>query len=143
MNVLETIQPGDDTDLGRAFHELSKRLVRRGLIIVLSDLLDVPEGVLKALRLFRHMKHEVVVFHILDEAERKFPFTQPTIFRDMETGETLPTQPSILRKTYLQELDRFVTEYRHGCQAHGIDYVLMDTATPFDVALATYLSRRR
>jgi len=143
LNVLERLVPGDDTNLSHAFHELSTRLVRRGLIVVLSDLLDEPEPVLKALRLFRHRKHEVVVFHILDEAELTFPFQQPTLFKDMETGETLPTHPELLRKSYLEAVGRFTEEFREGCRSHGIDYVLMSTATPFDLALATYLSKRR
>lgn len=143
INVLENLVPGEDTDLGRAFHEISSRLIRRGLIVVLSDLLDEPEPVLKALRLLRHRKHEVVVFHILDEAELTFPFRGSTLFKDLETNETLSTQPDLLRKTYLEAMERFVSDFREGCTAHGIDYVLMSTATPFDVSLATYLSNRR
>lgn len=143
LGALERLAPGNDTDLSRAFHELSSRLVRRGLIVVLSDLLDEPEAVLKALRLFRHRKHEVVVFHILDEAELSFPFRQPTLFKDIETGETLPTQPELLRKSYLEAVGRFTDAYSEGCRSHGIDYVLMSTATPFDVALAAYLAKRR
>ncbi|MBM3213947.1 DUF58 domain-containing protein [Candidatus Poribacteria bacterium] len=143
LSALESIDPGADTDLGLALHELSARLVKRGLIVLLSDLLTDPDSTLKALRLLRHMKHEVVVFHILDESERTFPFTQPTIFRDVESGETLATNPRVLKASYLEALNQFVATYRDGCRAHGIDYVLMDTSTPFDFALSTYLSHRK
>lgn len=143
MDALENIVPGEDTHLPRAFHELSARLIRRGLIVVLSDLFDEPEPVLKALRLLRRRKHEVVVFHILDEAELTFPFRGSLLFKDLETNETLPTQPSLLRKAYLEAMERFVTFFREGCTAHDVDYVLMSTATPFDVSLAAYLSKRR
>jgi uncharacterized protein (DUF58 family) len=143
LHVLETVEPGDDTNLSQAFDELSRRLVRRGVIVVLSDLLDDPDGVLKALRLFRHMKHEVVVFHILDEAELRLPFRGPLVFRDIESGHTLPAYPDVLRRAYREAVDMFVEEYRKGCTAHSVDYVLMDTATPFDKALTAYLSRRK
>ena len=143
MDVLERVEPEPDTQLARALHELSTRLVRRGLIVVLSDLLDEPDEVLRALRLLRHRKHDVVVFHIMTEAELTFPFREPTIFRDIESGETLAAQPSQLRSSYPDAVQEFVERYRTGCAAHGMDYRLMSTATPFDDALFDYLSRRR
>jgi uncharacterized protein (DUF58 family) len=143
MDVLEQVTPEPDTRLGTALHELSTRLVRRGLIIVLSDLLDDPDEVLRALRLLRHRKHDVVVFHIMDEAELTFPFREPLVFRDVETGETLAAQPSQLRASYLDAIGEFQETYRAGCAAHGMDYRLMSTATPFDDALLAYLSRRK
>ena len=142
MDVLERVEPEPDTKLGAALHDLSTRLVRRGLIVVLSDLLDEPDEVLRALRLLRHRKHDVVVFHIMDEAELTFPFREPLVFRDVETGDTLAAQPSQLRASYLDAVQAFMERYRAGCAAHGMDYRLMSTATPFDDALFAYLSRR-
>lgn len=142
MDVLERVEPEPDTRLATALHELSTRLVRRGLIVILSDLLDEPEAVLHALRLLRHRKHDVVVFHILTEEELTFPFREPIVFRDVESGETLATQPSQLRSSYLDAVQEFIESYRAGCAAHDMDYRMMSTATPFDDALFDYLSRR-
>ncbi len=142
-SVLEEVEPGSETDLSMALHELSRRLTRRGLIVVISDLLDDVDGVLRSLRLLRNRKHEVVVFHVLDPAELELPFREPLVFRDMESGETLPAQAGSLRRSYREAVEAFVEAYRMGCRADGVDYVLMNTATPFDAALARYLSHRQ
>ncbi|MBI1924537.1 DUF58 domain-containing protein [Candidatus Poribacteria bacterium] len=143
MSVLEKVQPGNETHISAIFHELAKRIIRRGLVIVVSDLLDQPSEVLSALKHFRHRKHEVIVFHLLDKAEMTFPFQGPVVFRDMETGRTLPTQAEALKAGYLEQLTGFIQDYRRGCGASLIDYVQIDTATPFDYALSSYLARRK
>ena len=114
--------------------------MRRGLVIVISDLLDEPSQVISALKHLRHQKHEVIVFHLLDPAELTFPYTGSVVFRDMETGETLSTQADTLKTDYLEKLNGFIQSYRRGCGASQIDYVQMDTATPFDYALSANTS---
>jgi uncharacterized protein (DUF58 family) len=143
MSALENATPGQETELSGLFHELAKRIVRRGLVIVISDLLDEPSQVISALKHLRHQKHEVIVFHLLDPAELTFPYTGSVVFRDMETGQTLSTQADTLKADYLEKLNQFIQSYRRGCGASQIDYVQMDTATPFDYALSEYLSRRK
>lgn len=143
MSALENATPGQETELSGLFHELAKRIVRRGLVIVISDLLDEPSEVISALKHLRHQKHEVIVFHLLDPAELTFPYTGSVVFRDMETGETLSTQADTLKADYLEKLNQFIQSYRRGCGASQIDYVQLDTATPFDYALSEYLSRRK
>ena len=143
VSALEELSPGTETGVGRSLAELSRRLVRRGLIIVMSDLLDEPETTLKALRLLRRQKHEVIVFHILDRDELELPYDEPLVFKDLESGEELPAHGTHLRGAYRKAAGAFIETYRMGCGANGIDYALMDTQTPFDEALAAYLSRRR
>ena len=143
MSALENATPGQETQLSGLFHELAKRIVRRGLVIVISDLLDEPSQVISALKHLRHQKHEVIVFHLLDPAELTFPYTGSVVFRDMETGQTLSTQADTLKADYLEKLNQFIQSYRRGCGASQIDYVQMDTAMPFDYALSEYLSRRK
>jgi len=143
ISSLEGTEPGDETNISTICHELAKRIVRRGLVIVISDLLDQPSEVLSALKRLRHCKHEVIVFHLLDRAEIGFPFEGPVVFRDIETGRTLPTQAEALKASYLEQLEGFIQEYRRGCGGNSIDYVQIDTATPFDYALSSYLSQRR
>lgn len=143
MSVLEKAQPGNETNISAILHELAKRIVRRGLVIVISDFLDQPSEVLSALKHFRHRKHEVIAFHLLDSAEMTFPFEGPVVFQDMETGKTLQTQSEALKAGYLEQLNSFIQDYRRGCGSSLIDYVQLDTSTPFDYALSSYLSRRK
>ena len=143
MSELEDASPGRETNISATFHELAQRIVRRGLIIIISDLLDEPERVLRSLKHFRHKKHEVIVFHILDPAELTFPFDGPVLFRDLETQDQLSVEAELLRNEYLQRMSKFVNEYKSGCRANSIDYVQMDTSIPFDYALSLYLSMRK
>ena len=143
LSSLENTQPGNETDLSTIFNELAKRIVRRGLVIVISDLLDEPSKVLSALKHLRHRKHEVIVFHLLDKAEVTFPFEGPVVFQDMETARTLPTQAEALKAGYLEQLEGFIQDYRRGCGGNSIDYVQIDTSTPFDYALSSYLAHRK
>ena len=112
-------------------------------MIVISDLLDQPTKVLSALKHFRHRKHEVIVFHLLDSAEKTFPFQGAISFQDLETGQRLVTQADSLKSSYLEQLNRFIRDYQRGCGANMIDYVQINTETPFDYALSAYLSNRQ
>ncbi|MBD3181310.1 DUF58 domain-containing protein [Candidatus Poribacteria bacterium] len=143
LSKLEKASPGEETSISATFHELAQRIVRRGLIIIISDLLDDPESVIRSLKHFRHKKHEVIVFQILDPAEISFPFQGPILFKDLETQEQLSIEAEILRDEYLQHMNALIDKYRAGCRANSIDYVLMDTSVPFDYALSLYLSKRK
>ncbi|MDZ7724307.1 MAG: hypothetical protein U5R06_16260 [candidate division KSB1 bacterium] len=113
------------------------------MILLFSDLLDDPDKVLAGLKHFRHNKHEVIVFHILDPLERSFDFDQDGVFQDMETGESLPTQPWHIRNDYQKKVREFIETYKTKCLANRIDYVLMDTQQPFDHALLQYFIKRK
>lgn len=130
------------TDAGRSMHLVAERIKRRGLVIVLSDLMDEPERILAALKHFRHTKNEVIVMHVLDPLERTFAFGDDATFRDMETDERMTTQPWHIRRAYAGAMAAFTERYKRECREHHIDYVLLDTATPFDTALTEYLSKR-
>ncbi len=143
MSELENTSAGEETNISATFHELAQRIVRRGLIIIISDLLDEPERVLRSLKHFRHKKHEVIVFHILDPTELSFPFDGPILFRDLETPDQLSVEAEFLRDEYLQQMNNLIDKYKNGCRANSIDYVQMDTSVPFDYALSLYLSMRK
>jgi uncharacterized protein (DUF58 family) len=138
-------QPAADTRMAPAFHDLAERLSRRGLVVVLSDLLDDPEEVLAGLRHFRYRGHEVVVFHVLDPRERDLDLArEETRFYDLENPEhDLTTQPWHLQDEYRRMMDELVRMYQHRCADALIDYVLLDTSTSFEVALSRYLVQRR
>ncbi|HGE69695.1 TPA: DUF58 domain-containing protein [Candidatus Poribacteria bacterium] len=142
ISELEKSSPGKETNISTTFHELAQRIVRRGLVIIISDLLDDPEKVLRSLKHFRHKKHEVIVFHVLDPAELMFPFDGTVLFRDMETQRQLTIEAEILKDEYLRKIKNLINEYKNGCNASLIDYVQIDTSVPFDYALSAYLSKR-
>ncbi len=139
---LQKVQASKKTGAGKSLHNVADRIKRRGLVIIISDLFDNPDEVIAALKHFRHKKNEVLVMHILDPLERSFAFGNDAMFKDMETGEQLMTQPWQIQKAYQREMQAFLERYKRECRENYVDYVLMDTATPFDVALTEYLSKR-
>jgi uncharacterized protein (DUF58 family) len=135
-------EPAGRTRLGPALHELAERIKRRGLIVLLSDLLDTPPEVLSGLQHFRHRHHEIIVFHILDPDEIEFPYTDASTFIDMETGAQLTTEPWEIGARYREQLEAWRGSYARACREQRIDYVPLDTRTPFDQALLAYLEKR-
>jgi uncharacterized protein (DUF58 family) len=130
------------TRLGPSLHELAERIKRRGLVILLSDLMDKPEDVLSGLQHFRHRNHEVIVFHVLDPDEIEFPFHDTSTFVDLESGERLTTEPWEIGPRYRERLEAWRERYRRSCREQLIDYVPLDTRTSFDRALMAYLEKR-
>ena len=145
LKEMDQAKPAADTHMAPAFHDLAERLSRRGLVVVLSDLLDDPAEVLSGLRHFRYRGHEVVVFHLLDPRERDLDFRrQETRFVSLENPEqSLTTQPWHIQQDYRQLMDELIHTYRARCADAGIDYTLIDTTMPFDQALSRYLVQRK
>jgi uncharacterized protein (DUF58 family) len=143
LRQLEMAKAGNKTSTAESLHQIAERIKRRGLVIVLSDLFDKPNDVMAALRHFRHNKNEVIVMHILDPLERSFAFGRDAVFKDLETSEELMTQPWHIQKAYQEAMGEFIATYKRSCRENNIDYVLLDTATPFDVALTEYLHKRQ
>ncbi|MHB1048916.1 MAG: DUF58 domain-containing protein [Bacteroidota bacterium] len=140
---LERIRPSHTTNSAAALHSLADRISRRGLVIIISDLFDDPAAVMAALKHFRHNKHEVLVMQVLDPMERSFAFGSDAVFRDLETGETVTTQPYHIQKAYQHAMSEFIGRYKRECRENLIDYVLLDTSVPFDAALLQYLNKRQ
>ena len=130
------------TRMDRVFHDVAERIDRRGMVVVISDLFDDPERVMMGLRHFRHNKHEVIVFHILDQYELEFPFDDMTLFEGLEETGELVTEPRSLRDTYLDEVNGFVSRMKKGCRKYGVDYVQLSTEQHLDVGLSAYLAAR-
>jgi uncharacterized protein (DUF58 family) len=143
LRVLQTTEPSNKTRTQSALRRIAERLTRRGLIIVISDFLDEPDEILSSLKLFRHAGHEVIAFHVLDPVERSFdiPASDATIF-DMETNEVIRTQPYQLQARYREAVSEYITTLRDSLLSENIDYLQLDTTTPFDRALAEYLHKR-
>jgi len=141
-NELENAVPSGDTQMEHIFHDLAERLHRKGLLILISDLLTDPESLMFGLQHARHKRHEIILFHILDPAERTFPYEDLTRFEGMENYPDVFGEPQSLRQTYLEELDSFVSRVRKGCRENRIDYVPLTTTDPLDVVLSSYLANR-
>jgi uncharacterized protein (DUF58 family) len=140
--ALQHAQPGGLTATARSLHQVADRIKRRGLVVIISDLLDAPSEVMTAVRHFRHKKNEVIVMHVLDPLERSFGFGEDAQFRDLETDERMVTLPRQIGRAYREAVADFIERYKLQCREHRADYVLMDTSTPFDVALLQYLAKR-
>jgi uncharacterized protein (DUF58 family) len=142
LNQLQKTEPRGETGLGGIFHNLAERIRRKGLVIVVSDLLDHPEELLFGLRHLRHRKHEVILFHVMDKAELTFPFDSMLKLEGLEVAREELIDPIAIRKSYLEELDRYLDAIKRGCRTNKIDYVAMDTSMPLDIALTGYLATR-
>jgi len=142
LGRLERVQPSDRTNISDALHAMAERLKRRGLVVLISDLLDDPAEILKGLQHFRHRQHEVLVFHVLDDLERTFDYSQEARFVDLETGREIRTQPWFIKAEYRQKVEAWMQQLARECRRHLIDYVPMTTSTPFDLALLAYLNKR-
>lgn len=143
LKQLELTEGSSKTGTAASLHQIAERIKRRGLVIILSDLFDKPKEVATALKHFRHKKNEVIVMQVLDPLERSFAFGGDAVFKDMETSEEIMTQPWHLQKAYQEEMKKFLDYYKKECRENNIDYVLLDTSTPFDTALFQYLSKRQ
>lgn len=143
LNALEGIHPRGATSAAGVLQDLAASLKRRGLIILISDLLDELQAVTKGLRQLRSRGSEVIVFHLLDRDELQFPFTEPSVFQDMEEELKLFADPQTIRPAYLESLESLINEYRHACASHRIDYSLFDTSVGLDRTLVRYLNWRQ
>lgn len=142
LSALESTLPGEETDIAPLLHEMAEKIRKRGLIILISDLLDEPDKVINALKHFRHKRHEVILFQILDPQEMKFSFNRQTRFVDMETKNELVTEPWHIQKAYQRTVNSFIEHYKLQCRANNIDYVLLTTDKSLDLAMTGYLNKR-
>jgi uncharacterized protein (DUF58 family) len=140
--LLERLTPGGTTDFASSLHSLAERMNRRGLVVLISDLLDDPERIAQAIHHFRHKKHEVLVFHVLDPQEVAFDFEREAVYVDLETGERVTTRPQELRPDYRARVNAWRDQLRQFCVEKRADYVPLTTDQPFDRALLEYLSKR-
>jgi len=134
--------PTAKTRIAETLHELAERFKRRCLVILISDLYEDPEIVMQALHHFRHRHHELIVFHVFDQAEIEFPFRDTMEFVDMETGEHLQVDPNYVREDYCRQIQEFIDHYRRRCNECQIDYVMTHTSVPYDQMLTRYLAKR-
>lgn len=142
IRAMEINKPKEKTDLYAVMREVAESYPRRGMMILVSDMLGDVEAMLTGLRLLRQRGHDVMVFHVMDDDELDFPFSGPTRFEGLEIPEHLNCNPRALREGYMEALNSFLGEVKLGCAKNGIDYALIRTSAPLDAALSAYLSNR-
>ncbi len=143
LSQLSRLQPEGETDLAHSLAQVAAMLRHRSLLMIFSDLLVDTEPVVRALRQLRHGGHDLILFHVLDEAEVSFPFGGMLELEDPETHDKIQLDASHFRSDYRDEVTSFRETYRRECFQSGIDYVPLDTSMPFDKALLEYLISRR
>lgn len=140
--ALDKIAPGHQSNVGRPLHQLAEALGKRSLAVLISDLLDDPEGVVKGLKHLRFRGTDVIVFQLLDPHELQFPFRGAAKFTDVESAAEVTADPARVRDGYLQELSALRARYEKELRGAGIDFLTLDTSKPLDFALLAYLDAR-
>lgn len=142
LHKLAPLQASGRTSAETALRDLAVRLRRRGLVILLSDLLVDPEETRTALRFLRHRGHEVLVFHLLDPGERELPATADARFYDPESGQELQVSVADMRSEYREAVQEAIQEWERALKPHDIEYQVVDTGEPLSHALRAYLRKR-
>jgi len=145
-NILSTLartRPFGRTRLSAAIHDVAGRIKKRGLMILVSDLLDEQGDVVDALHHLRFRGHDIIIFQVLDYSEVAFEFDGQVRFEDPETGQTVATNPRSIRAAYLEEIRAFIGEYKRQCQSVRADFVTVHNAMTFDKALIEFLAERQ
>jgi uncharacterized protein (DUF58 family) len=148
LNDLDTRTPAKSrTKVSKVLHEIAEKMHKRSLVVIFSDMFDSEENteeLFKALQHLKHNKHEVIVFHVMDnETELKFNFEdRPMEFIDVETGDRLKLNPGDVRHHYQAEADRFHKALKMRCNQYRIDFIEADVNMAFNNILQTYLIKR-
>lgn len=142
LTYLDGVVPSSTTDLSKTLNDLALAVKTRSLFIIMSDLFDEQENVIKALKRLLCRHHEVIIFHVIDRNEIDFNFKDALLFEDMETSEKMQTHPALLRRSYKKAIDQFIGFYRNKLYETNIDYILSVTSDPYEVTLGNYLEKR-
>jgi uncharacterized protein (DUF58 family) len=142
LHVLDRLQPSKPGTLRAPLHKMAEHFGRRGVLVLVSDLYEEPDSVLEAVGPLRFRGHDLIVFHLLDPAELDFSFTEPSAFEDLESGEQIPIVPDKLAEQYRDLVRAHIAGLTERFSVNRIDYTLVNTSTPLDHALFSYLTTR-
>jgi len=142
LHVLDRLKPSKPGSLQGPLHKMAEHFGRRGVLVLISDFYEEPDAVLEAVSPLRARGNDLIVFHLLDEAELNFTFTNPSAFEDLESGEQVPVVPDVLAEQYRELVKAHTTALSERFTANRIDYTLVNTSSPLDHALFSYLSAR-
>lgn len=140
--ALNAVKPGKDTDITLALHTIADKIKKRGLIIIISDLLDDPDKILSGMRHLRYNKHEILVFHVMDDDEKNFNFKGEFIFEDLESNQKIKTDPRFIRDAYLMRFNEHCRFFKSRFHENFIDYIPVSTSETIESVLTEYLIKR-
>lgn len=142
LRSLAQIEAGKKTDAVKPLTDLAASLNKKSMVVLITDMLDEEDKVIRTLQNLRAMGNDVITFHIMDDAELKFPFNEASEFIDMENDESYITSPAAIRSAYMENLNEYLEFCKKQCQRSGVDYCLMNTSQPLDAALSAYMAKR-
>lgn len=143
LALLSKSKPTGPTEVATNIRQFASLVRHKSLLMIFSDLIADVDPIIEALRLVRHAGHDVILFHVLDEAEVQFPFDGMVDLEDPETDQQMRVDAKGIRSDYLDALNTMRSRYREECLSMGADYVALDTSMRFDKALLEYLSQRQ
>jgi len=142
LHVLDRATAGRAGSFGEPLMNIVERFVRKGILVLISDFYEEPDRIMSSVLPLRARGHDLIVFHVLDPAELGFPFQDPSGFEDMETGQQIPVIPERLRADYTRLVGEHVRTLEDRFTANRVDYRLLNTSEPLDLALFAYLAAR-
>jgi uncharacterized protein (DUF58 family) len=143
LRAIDRIEPGGEGQLRAPLTRVAGRMRRRSIVVLISDFYEEPDAAFDAVSLLRGRGNDVIAFHLLDEAELRFPFGDAAEFEDLETGERIALSPESAREAYRKLIDDHIATLRRRFSEARVDYHLFDTSVPLDYALYSYLSARQ
>ena len=143
LRVLGQHKPANTTNTAQTLHQIAEAIQKRALIVLFSDLFDDAEAIMKALAHFRKQRHDVILFHILDQTELDLSFNRPAEFIDLETNEKLLVDPRGIAPSYRDTMKEFLDKYQAAANNLKIDYRLVNTKQEPETFLKAYLEERK
>jgi len=143
MKTLADFKPEQTTSIAPVLHQIARTNPRRGIVVLISDLFDDEEKIMDGIQHIRFGGHEVIVLHVLDDAEINFNLKGNAEFIGLENTGRLTTRPNDIRKSYLKNFNAFLTRIREGCERNKVHYLQVDTSTPLNETLTAYLAFRQ
>ena len=142
LKTMHNSSTGGETNISSLLHGLAESINKKGLVILISDLLDDEHKVMESLRHFRYKGHEIIVFHIVDPKEKDLDFNQNMNFIDLESNYNIIADSRLVKENYNKAFKKFSDYYKNECLRDKIDYNLVSTSDSLDKTLLQYLIKR-
>ena len=143
LTMVDQIKIGEDTNISKILHLGAEQIKKKGLIILISDLLDDPQKVLNSLKHFKYNNNEVLVFHVLDKKEIDLDYDKRTIFEDLETNQTIEAEPWQINQNYQKQMEELIAYYKTECAINKIDYNQLTTDQSLEYVISNFLNKRK
>jgi len=142
LHTLDRAEPVRAGRLRAPLEKIAEHFKRRSVVALISDLYEEPEEIMEAIKPYRYLGNDIMVFHVLDRAELEFPYRESSRFQDLETGEEIPVVPESLLAQYRELIQGHIESIRTKCSEIRVDYTVVDTSRPLDDALFSYMAHR-